>query len=335
MLAVRADDAAADLDALVGRFVAATAARTSMGRRGLRPLRDVIQEYFERIEQAASQGPGAPTGLTALNEMIGGLQPQKFILLAARPGMGKTALAEGMAVASASAGHRTLFFSQEMPAWEVVGRRLAGNAGVDSRRPLAGTLAEGELTALCRAATELASYPANRQFDRPLFFEDSGQNTFLDIAHQARLARMAGPIGLIVVDYLQLLKATDPTMPREQQIGEMSRGLKQLSRVLDVPILALSQLNRDCEKRPDKRPRCSDLRESGSLEQDADIVLLLHREWDEDKGCPSNDAELIIGKHRGGPLGTVPLRFVPSRTRFEDAGMEVSWSGDAPSNATN
>lgn len=275
---------------------------------------------------------GVRTGLLDLDKITMGFHPGEMIVLAARPSVGKTSLAMNFAEAAICpppsfhtqpAG--TLVFSLEMSAGQLAMRMLTGRARVDSKNVRDGILASQEQIALGNAAKELKG--------APLYIDDSGGLSILELRAKARRlsARLAGtahPLKLVVVDYLQLIHGTDSRVPREQQIAEISRGLKAMAKELQVPVLVLSQLNRASEQ--EKRdPRLSDLRESGSIEQDADVVFLLHRKRPRDEGEGDSERttylpgdvdriELIVAKQRNGPVGEITLTFRRTYTRFEN-----------------
>src|SRR5205823_5975023 len=270
---------------------------------------------------------GIPTGFADLDRMTSGFQPGDLVILAARPSMGKTALCLNLATHVGCRGRYQEkrcgvgIFSLEMPKEQLVMRMLASEARVDAQRMRTGRLIESDWAKLAKAAGELAE--ANIHID------DSPAVSALELRAKARrlAARHSSteaPLGLIIIDYLQLMKGNERIDSREQQISEISRSLKALSKELGIPVLALSQLNRSLEKRPDKRPMMSDLRESGSLEQDADTILFIYREevYEKDKEDVKGVAEIIIGKQRNGPIGTANLAFIHEHTRFENLARE-------------
>jgi replicative DNA helicase len=322
------------------------------GRQGsYRSAKDLIHGVFENItERAKLKNPitGVPTFFTKLDEMTGGLQPSDLVILAARPSMGKTALAlnmaqhacitqarhMGLAEDERPARYPVLFFSLEMSAAQLIERILCSEARVDASKLRGGRLVEHEFAELVRAA--------DRIYRAPLFIDDSAAPTILEIRARARRFRQdrqifppaegdgkRPPLGLIVVDYLQLCRGGKGRYDiREQEISEISRGLKAIAKELQLPILALSQLNRGVDSRADHRPQLSDLRESGAIEQDADVIMFIYREEryqsDEDKRkAVEGQSEVIIGKQRNGPTGTVHLTFVGRHTRFENPAHEM------------
>lgn len=284
-------------------------------------IRESVEAAAQMIQHMLSRTgdlEGIPSGFTDLDKMTFGLHAQEMIVLAARPSMGKTSLAMNIAESAVlPAGDRpgspTLVFSLEMSAEQLAMRMLCCRARVNLKRIRDNMLSKEDHRALGTAATELKQ--------APLWIDDSGSLTILELRAKARRLHARSPLGLIVVDYLQLLSPSDSSMPREQAISEISRGMKALAKELHVPVLVLSQLNRAAEK-DNRAPRLSDLRESGAIEQDADVVLLLapRNEGNEApqvaQAAPARD--LIIAKQRNGPVGTVPLTFVPEYTRFEN-----------------
>jgi replicative DNA helicase len=240
-----------------------------------------------------------------------------MIVLAARPSVGKTSfalnIAENVIVPKAGkAPTPTLFFSLEMGADQLAMRLLCSYARVKMGRLRDGFVDGNEQKALAQAAQTLKA--------SPLWIDDSGFLTILELRAKARRMHARNKIGLIIIDYLQLIAGTDARVQREQQIAEISRGIKAMAKELNVPVIVLSQLNRESE-REKRRPRISDLRESGSIEQDADVVMLLSRKVDDGEGefqGEDNMRELIIAKQRNGPIGSVPLTFLPDLTRFEN-----------------
>ena len=277
-------------------------------------LADLVPEEVGRIEglyETRSRILGVPTGFTDIDRMLAGLQKAELILLAARPSMGKTALALNIANFAASKGGVPVgFFSLEMSKEQLVRRLLASVGRIDASRLRSGNMQGQEWVSLQEASGGL--------MDTPIFISDKGRTTSLEIRAQARRLKAKHGIGLVVVDYLQLMR--DPkAKSREQEIARISGDMKALAKELNLPVLALSQLNREVEKRPNKRPVLADLRESGSLEQDADVVMFIYR--DEvyrkdslDKGI----AEVRIAKQRNGPVGLVKLTFLGEFTRFEN-----------------
>jgi len=279
---------------------------TSMG--------EVLDKFFDQIDylqQHRGDVVGVATGYSDMDQMTGGLQRSDLIILAARPSMGKTSLALGMAYGAAVVHKRTVgIFSLEMSAEQLVQRILSMETGVDSHRLRLGQIDDNEWDRISRAFGRLS--------EAPIYVDDSSSSSILDVRSKARRLQAEQGLDLIIVDYLQLMSGRR-TDNRVQEISEISRGLKGLARELNVPVVALSQLSRAVESRSDHRPMLSDLRESGSIEQDADIVMFIYREDKyEEESEKKGIAEIIIAKHRNGPVGSVNLRFFDRTARFAD-----------------
>jgi replicative DNA helicase len=288
-------------------------------------------ERLEKLQHHEGALRGVPTGFPNLDNMLAGLQPSDLIILAARPSMGKTALALDIARQSAvKHGTPVGIFSLEMSSQQLVDRMLAAQAGVNSWKLRTGKLShDDEYERLQDAIATLS--------DAPVFIDDKSSATLLSMRSAARRLKMEKKLGLIIVDYLQLIipsntRANDSTV---QQITEISRGLKGMARELEVPVLALSQLSRAVEQRGG-RPRLSDLRDSGSIEQDADVVMFIHREdmTGTRTGAAERTgiAEILIEKHRNGPIGKVDMKFDDEKTTFHP--LEKNDFGDFVSEAT-
>jgi replicative DNA helicase len=284
-----------------------------------RPLGDLIPVAMDRLQETYERGDiitGTPTGLYDLDELLSGLQPETLTIIGARPAMGKSAIGLGIATHIAQQGRPVLVFSLEMGHAELTQRILSSESRVDSQKIRTGRLQENDWTKIGRAINRL---------EIPLQLDDNPRVTVMEIRAKARrLKQRHGDLGLILIDYLQLMSGGASAENRQLEVSEISRGLKVLARELHVPIIALSQLSRNLETRGDKRPMLADLRESGSLEQDADVVMFLYR--DEVYNRDSTDkaaAELIVAKHRAGPTGTVRLVFHAAYTRFESAAKGV------------
>lgn len=251
---------------------------------------------------------GIATGFDSLDRMLsGGPHPGNLIVIAARPSIGKTALACSLMESLARLGREILFATAEQSADELIERLLAMVSGVPAVCIRERRLTGEDQAAIVRASNEVASLP--------IAFDDCGRKTVQQIAATARLHKRRSGLDVLVVDYLQILQPDDPKVSREQQVATMSRGLKQLAREIDVPVLCLAQLNRAIEGRENKRPRLSDIRDSGSIEQDADIVAFLDRARTSEDGDPKK-ATLIVAKNRHGSVGDVPLTFSPPTMRF-------------------
>ena len=285
---------------------------------------EIVPTNLEKIEEAAKQEDeitGIPSGFIDLDHMTNGWQRSDLIILAARPAMGKTALCLNMAANAAIDYHYPVaIFSLEMSKEQLVMRMLAAAARIDQKRLRTGQLNPDEWGAFLQKIGPLTS--------APIYIDDTPAITIRELRAKARrLQSREGDLGLILVDYLQLMGGSGNSENRQQEVSEISRSLKALARELNVPIIALSQLSRTVEQTKDKRPQLSHLRESGSLEQDADIVLFIHREeyYNEDTDR-RGIADVIIAKHRNGPTGTVELAFQNELTRFDNLIHEGSYS---------
>lgn len=277
-------------------------------------IRDILDEAFDRIRERVESDAaisGITTGFDDLDETTTGFQPTELVIIAARPSMGKTAFVCNVAEAVASrAGKGVLMFSLEQSKQELAERFLSIRAKVNGHDLRAGDLTHEQMTDLLRASDELS--------ELPLYLDDQPGRSMPQIAAIARRIHRRDPLGMIVIDYLQLIEPEDKKVPREQQIASISRRLKFLAKELDVPVIALSQLNRGVELREDKRPRLADLRESGAIEQDADLVMFLHRPDAYDPEDRPGEAEIVVAKHRSGPTGIVRLTWRKEFLRFEN-----------------
>ncbi len=286
------------------------------GLRGLKTF--LMQNLKELADSNRKKGEisGAPTGYKELDKRLLGLQPGQLVVLAARPAMGKTAFILNVSINVCKATQLPVaFFSLEMLANELTMRILASEAAIDSRRLKTKNYLESDLQQITRAVQELS--------ELPLHIDDSPDLNLITIRSQCRKIKAESGLGLVVIDYLQLMQPHTNVLSREQQISEISRGLKNLAKELECPIIALSQLNRAVESRPDKRPLVSDLRESGSIEQDADIVMLLYRDEVYNKETKEKGiAEIIVGKNRAGEAGTCKLAWIGSQMKFANLSPE-------------
>jgi replicative DNA helicase len=280
------------------------------------PLKDIVKQTIEKIDllyQKKETVTGIPTGFFEFDKLTSGLQNSDLIIIAARPSMGKSALAAGMAEhAAVDRGIPVAFFSLEMSKEQCVMRLLCSQARVDASKVRTGMLASSEWPMLTRAAAKLSNVP--------FYIDDTPAISSLELRAKARRLKSAHDIRLIVVDYLQLMRgSTSRVENRQQEISEISRSLKALARELQIPVIAISQLSRAVESRESRRPQLSDLRESGAIEQDADVVVLLMREdYYEPKPENLGLAEVNIAKQRNGPTGLVKLRFFKEYIRFEN-----------------
>jgi replicative DNA helicase len=284
--------------------------------RELVPIKQVVSDYYDRIEYLTRhQGEliGIPTGFMDIDKLLGGLQRSDMVILAARPSVGKTSLALCIAHNAAKLhGQRVAFFSLEMSDEQVVQRLISAETGIDSQRLRRGKIADDEWGRFVKAASDLAEIH--------FYIDDTPGISALELRTKARRVHAEFGIDLIVVDYLQLMRGDLRAENRVQEISAISRALKALARELNVPVLALSQLSRGVESRTDKRPILSDLRESGALEQDADVVIFIYRdEMYNENTERQNIADIIVAKHRNGPTGTVSLYFNRELAQFRQA----------------
>ena len=284
-------------------------------RHGFVGIREIVKESFRTIDQLSQSGDaitGVATGFVDLDDKTSGLQKSDLIILAARPAMGKTSLCLNIAqYASLKGGETVGIFSLEMSKEQLVLRMLCADARIDSHRLKTGRLQEKDWARLARAYADLSA--------SHIFIDDSASVTPLEMRAKCRRLKAEHGLGLIVVDYLQLMSGGGRVENRQQEISGISRSLKGLAKELGCPVMALSQLSRAPEARTDRRPQLADLRESGALEQDADVVMFIYRE-EEHKPTEENRgiAEIIIGKQRNGPTGSIKLAFLREYTRFEN-----------------
>jgi replicative DNA helicase len=278
---------------------------------------DVVKDSIKKVEQLYERKEmitGVPSGYHDLDRLTAGLQPSDLLIVAGRPSMGKTALALNIGANAALKGVGVAVFSLEMSMEQLVLRMLCSEAHVDHSRIRTGYLQEREFPALVMAAGRLG--------DTPVYIDDTPAVSVLEVRAKARrLVRdKTKKVGLIIIDYLQLMRGRGGSNNREQEISDISRSLKALAKELNVPVIAISQLNRRVEDRGDKRPMMSDLRESGAIEQDADVIMFIYRDevYNPDSEENKGIAEIIIAKQRNGPVGTVKLTFLKEYTRFED-----------------
>ena len=291
-------------------------------------VKDVVMRTFEEIHEAARRGAaitGLPTGFDRLDKMTAGMHPGDLIIIAGRPGMGKTSFALNVGLQACVASNEPIaVFSLEMPKEQLVKRMLCSEARVDGTRMRTGQLHRDDWPKLANAAGILS--------ELPIWIDDTPAISMLELRAKARRLQSEHGLGLIVVDYLQLMRSGSKNDSREQEISEISRNLKALAKELSLPIIALSQLNRGVESRgnKDKRPQLSDLRESGAIEQDADTIWFIYRDEvynkeSEDRGV----AEVIIGKQRAGPTGTCRVRFFNEFTRFDNLAEDDYYGASA------
>jgi replicative DNA helicase len=292
----------------------------------------LVETLYDRKEPVT----GCPSGFLRLDELTAGFQPSDLIIIAARPSMGKTALALSIGQNVGLMKHEearkkggVAVFSLEMSKEQIVLRMLCAEARVDSSRVRTGNLAERDFPKLVDAASRIA--------EAPIFIDDTPAQTITELRAKARRLHREHPLSLIVVDYLQLMRSPVYSNSREQEISDISRSLKALAKELRVPVIALSQLNRSVESRNDKRPMMSDLRESGAIEQDADVIMFIYRDevYNRDTTTDKGVAEIIISKQRSGPTGMVKLAFFNQYTRFDNLAEESDAYGSYSAEGSN
>ncbi len=279
------------------------------------PLSAIMEGALDEIEAIGSRSGhmvGVPTGFTDLDQLTNGLHPGQMIVVAARPAIGKSTL--GLDISRSAAlkhGLASVIFSLEMGRNEITMRLLSAEARVPLHHMRSGTMSDDDWTRLARKIGEVES--------APLFIDDSPNMSMMEIRAKARRLKQRHDLRLIVIDYLQLMQSGKRVESRQQEVSEFSRALKLLAKELEVPVIAISQLNRGPEQRTDKKPMMSDLRESGSIEQDADMVILLHREEVYERESPrAGEADFIVAKHRNGPTATITVAFQGHYSRFVD-----------------
>ena len=278
-------------------------------------LEQLLQGTLDEIEAADSRNGtmvGVPTGFRDLDALLHGLHPGQLVVLAARPAIGKSTLGLDLArSASIKHGLTSVVFSLEMSRSEITMRLLSAEARVPLHHMRSGGMTDEDWSRLARRMGEVA--------EAPLFIDDSPNLTMMEIRAKARRLRQRHELRLVVVDYLQLMTSPKRVESRQQEVSELSRSLKLLAKELECPVVAISQLNRGPEQRQDKRPQLSDLRESGAIEQDADVVILLSREDAYERESPrAGEADFIVAKHRNGPTATITVAFQGHYSRFVD-----------------
>jgi len=289
-------------------------ARSKKGQ-GFQAMSTIVPRAFERVEKLFERKEhitGVATGYELLDRMTAGLQPSDLIVLAGRPSMGKTALAMNMVQHAAMIEKKPVaVFSLEMSMDQLALRMLCSIGRIDSQRVRTGHLKQSDWPSLIRATGMLS--------EAAIFIDDSPAMTVLEMRAKARRLKSEHDLAMVVVDYLQLMRGRSNIENRAQEISEISRSLKAMAKELEVPVVALSQLNRSLESRPDKRPKLADLRESGAIEQDADVIMFIYRDevyHPEENNPDRGVAEIIVGKQRNGPIGTVKLTFLAEYTTF-------------------
>ncbi len=279
------------------------------------PLSDIMEATLDEIEAASSRGGqliGVPTGFADLDRVTTGLHPGQLVVLAARPGIGKSTLGLDFSRScSIKHGMTSVIFSLEMGRTEITMRLLSAEAKVSLQHMRQGTMGNDDWTKLAAKMAEVS--------EAPLFIDDSPNMTMMEIRAKCRRLKQRNNLKLVIVDYLQLMTSGKKVESRQQEVAEFSRSLKLLAKELEVPVVAISQLNRGAEQRTDKKPMLSDLRESGAIEQDADMVILLHRDDQyERESTRPGEADFILAKHRNGPLATITTAFQGHYSRFVD-----------------
>ncbi len=297
------------------REVYAIAEHGARARKGHVALKDVLAGVVERIQILYERDEpitGLPTGFDDLDDMTSGLQGGDLIIVAGRPSMGKTTFAMNIGENVAIRTHKpVLVFSMEMPDEQLALRMMSSLGRIDQKDLRTGKLSDEDWPRLTSAVVMLS--------EAPVYIDDTPALSPTEVRARARRLKRKEGLGLVIVDYLQLMQVPGNSENRATEISEISRGLKALAKELSVPVIALSQLNRSLEQRPNKRPVMSDLRESGAIEQDADIIMFIYRDEVYDKESPDKGiAEIIIAKHRNGPIGTVRLTFQGQHTRFDN-----------------
>jgi replicative DNA helicase len=290
------------------------------------PIRDLLTKAVDRIETLFQQDnpiTGVPTGWTDFDEKTSGLQNSDLIIIAGRPSMGKTSFAMNIAEnAAIKSSLPTVIFSMEMPGEQLAMRMFSSLGRIDQHKVRTGKLGDEDWPRLTSAVSLLA--------EAPMFIDDTPALSPNELRARARRIKREHGLGLIIIDYLQLMQVHGTKENRTNEISEISRSLKALAKELEVPVVALSQLNRSLEQRPNKRPVMSDLRESGAIEQDADVIAFIYRDEVYNEDSPDKGiAEIIIAKQRNGPIGTTRLTFIGQYTRFENYIHDI-YSDDEP-----
>jgi replicative DNA helicase len=311
-LAYSTGDADDVVDQAQAEVYAVTERRASEDYLRLSEIMEGALDEIDAINSRGGQLTGVPTGFADLDQLTNGLHPGQLVIVAGRPSLGKSALAvDFLRSAAIKHGLPSCIFSLEMGRNEITMRLLSAESRVPLHSMRSGTMTDQDWTRLARRMGEVSS--------APLFIDDSPNMSLMEIRAKCRRLKQRHDLRLVIVDYLQLMSSPRRVENRQQEVSEFSRSLKLLAKELDVPVVALSQLNRGPEQRADKKPQLSDLRESGSLEQDADVVILLHREDAYERESPrAGEADLIVAKHRNGPTATVTVAFQGHYSRFVD-----------------
>jgi replicative DNA helicase len=305
-----------DIDDVIGRAEQAIFEVTERRLvRDLVPIKDAVSEYFDHVSFMARHQEmvmGVPTGFIDLDRILGGLQKSDLLIIAARPGMGKTSFLNSLVVNAARLNQRVALFSLEMSNEQLVQRLISSLTHIPSNKLREGKLDEKDWAEFVKGTEDLSRLP--------IHMDDTPALSTQELRSKARRLHLELGIDLILVDYLQLMTTPYQSENRVQEISFISRSLKQLARELNVPVIAAAQLSRAVEQRTDKRPMLSDLRESGSIEQDSDVVMFIYRDAYYNPDTPEgNRTEIQIAKHRNGPTGVVDLIFIPELTQFQNA----------------
>ncbi len=314
-IATRCYDDAEDVDILLGdaeqHIFSISEGKV---KRAFTHIKEIVRANIDQVEQLyekKSLVTGVATGFIELDQLTSGFQPSDLVILAARPAMGKTSLCLNIAqYVGVRENIPTAIFSLEMSKEQLGIRLLCAEARINSHNVRIGDLQDDDWERLAHASEILSQ--------SPLFIDDTPAMTIIEMRAKSKRLKLEQDLGMVIIDYLQLMQSRSRRENRQQEITEISRSLKTLAKELDVPVLALSQLSRAVENRTDKRPQLSDLRESGAIEQDADVVMFIYRPEVYFEDAPDGIAELIIGKQRNGPIGTVQLAFIKEYTRFEN-----------------
>lgn len=305
-----------DIDNVIGKAEQAIFEVTERRlNRDLMPIKDAVSDYFDHVSfmsRHQEEVLGVPTGFVDLDRMLGGLQRSDLLIVAARPGMGKTSWLNSIVMNAARQNQRAAIFSLEMSNEQLVQRFISAETHIPSHKLREGKLDEKDWAQFLAATQYMGTLP--------IYMDDTPALSTSELRTKARRLHLEYGLDLIVIDYLQLMTTPYRSENRVQEISYISRALKQLARELNVPVVSAAQLSRAVEQRTDKRPQLSDLRESGSIEQDADVVMFIYRDSYYDPESPKgNIAEIHVGKHRHGPTGTVELIFIPQLTQFQNA----------------
>jgi replicative DNA helicase len=304
------------LDVAEGRIFKISQERRTEGFTRIKEMLWPTMERIEVLQKSGKKVTGVPSGFSDLDELTSGFQRSELAIVAARPSMGKTALCLNIATQAAVEGHGVAIFSLEMSRDALVQRMLCAEARVNSQAVRRGTLRDRDFTNLARAAGVLQQCP--------IWVDDSPAITLLEMRSKSRRLKAESDLGLVVVDYLQLMRSPEYAENRVQEVSDISRSLKALARELQIPVIALSQLSRASEQRGgDKKPQLSDLRDSGAIEQDADLVIFIHRAdyYDREDESLRGQAEIMLAKNRNGPTGNIKLRFTSEYTRFDNLSL--------------